>query len=79
MVFTYSIRFPRCLVTVESSSFVKPWTVAHQAPLFSGFPRQESWSALPFPSPGHLPDPGIEPVSPATADGFFTSETPGKP
>ena len=43
--------------------FVTPWTVARQAPLFMGFPRQEYWSGLPFPSPGALPDPGIEPVS----------------
>ena len=44
-----------------------------------GFPRQEYWSGLPFPPPGDLPDPGIEPVSPALADGCFTSEPPGKP
>ena len=43
--------------------FATPWTVAHQAPLFMGFPRQEYWSGLPFPAPGYLPDPGIEPVS----------------
>ena len=43
--------------------FVTPWTVACQAPLSVGFPRQEYWSGLPFPSPGDLPDPGIEPVS----------------
>ena len=42
-----------------------PWTVARQAPLSMGFPRQEFWSGLPFPSPGELPDPGIEPESPA--------------
>ena len=42
------------------------WTVAHQAPLSMGFPRQEYWSGLPFPSPGDLPDPGIKPGSPAT-------------
>ena len=41
------------------------WTVAHQAPLPKGFPRQEYWSGLSFPSPGHLPNPGIEPASPA--------------
>ena len=41
------------------------WTVAHQAPLSTGFPRQVYWSGLPFPSPGHLPHPGIEPTSPA--------------
>ena len=44
-----------------------------------GFPRQEYWSGLPFPSPEDLPDPGIEPVSPALAGGFFTAEPPGKP
>ena len=41
-----------------------PWTPAHQAPLSMGFPRQEYWSGLPFPSPGNLPDPGIKPGSP---------------
>ena len=42
-----------------------PWTIAHQAPLSMGFSRQEYWSGLPFPSPGDLPNPGIEPGSPA--------------
>ena len=46
--------------------FVTPWTVAHQAPLSIGFFRQESWSRLLFPSPGDIPNPGIEPVSPAS-------------
>ena len=45
--------------------FVTPWTVAHQSPLSMGFSRQEYWSELPFPSPGALPDPGVEPRSPA--------------
>ena len=45
--------------------FVTPWTVAYQAPLSMGFSRQEYWSGLPFPSPGDLPNPGIEPRSPA--------------
>ena len=58
---------------------VTPWTVAHLAPLFMGFSRQEYWSGLPYPPPGDLPDPGIKPVSPALADGFFTTEPPGKP
>ena len=40
-----------------------PWTAAHQAPLSMGFSRQEYWSGLPFPPPGDLPDPGIEPAS----------------
>ena len=56
--------------------FVTPWTVAHQALLPMGFPRQEYWSELPFPSPGDLPDPGIKPeslASPALAGGFFTT------
>ena len=44
-----------------------------------GFPRQEYWTALPFPPPGDLPDPGMEPGSPALADGFFSTEPPGKP
>ena len=44
--------------------FVTPWTVAHQAPPSMEFSRQESWSGLPFPSPGDLPNPGIEPRSP---------------
>ena len=56
-----------------------PWTVAHKAPLSMGFPRQEYWSGLPFFFPGHLPDPGIEPTSPALAGGFFTTEPPQKP
>ena len=46
--------------------FTPPWTVAPQAPLSMGFSRQEYWSGLPFPSPGDLPNPGIEPVSPAS-------------
>ena len=45
--------------------FVTPWTIAHQAPLSMEFSSQEYWSGLPFPFPGDLPDPGIEPVSPA--------------
>ena len=44
-----------------------------------GFPRQGYYSGLPFPSPEDLPSPGIEPASPALADGFFVIETPGKP
>ena len=57
-----------------------PRTVARQAPLSMGFSRPEYWSGLPFPSPGNLPDSGIEPSSPALAGGFFinTTETPRK-
>ena len=46
--------------SVMSDSFMTPWTAAHQAPLSIGFPRQEYWSGLPFPSPWALPNPGIE-------------------
>ena len=59
--------------------FVTPWTVAYQAPPFMGFSRQEHWSGLPFPSPGDLPDPGIEPRSSALQTGALPSELPGKP
>ena len=47
------------------------WTAAHQASLSMGFPRQEYWRGLPFPSPGDLSDPGIKPMSPALAGRFF--------
>ena len=71
------------LIKVKSLSrvwlFVTPWTVAYQAPPSMGFSRQEYWSALPFPSPGDLLDPGIEPRSPALRAGIFPSEPPGKP
>ena len=62
-----------------SDSFATPWTVACQTPLSRGFPREEHWSGLPFPPLGDLPNPGIEPVPPTLADGFFTTEPPGKP
>ena len=58
--------------------FVTPWTAAYQAPLSMGFSRLEYWSGLPFPSPGDLPDPGIEPGSPALQADALTSEPPGK-
>ena len=61
------------------SDFATPWTAAHQAPLSMGFPRKEYWSELPFPSPGDLPDPGIEAASAALAGGFCTLVPPGKP
>ena len=53
--------------------------VALQAPLSMGFYRQEYWRGLPIPSPGDLPNPGIEPVSPALTGGLFTTEPSGKP
>ena len=62
-----------------STSFLVPWTVVRQAPLSMGFPRREYWGGLPFPSAGHLPNRGMEPMSPAMAGRFFTTEPPGKP
>ena len=59
--------------------FAIPWTVAYQASLSMGFSRQEYSSGLPFPSPGDLPDPGIEPRSPALQADALPSEPPGKP
>ena len=70
------VHFVQSLSLVQF--FVTPWTVACQAPLFVGFPRQEYCSGLPFPSPGDLPYPGIGPASPLSAGGFFIIETPGK-
>ena len=54
-----------------------PWTVAYQATLSMGFSRQECWSGLPFPSPGDLPNPGIEPRSPSLQADVLPSEPPG--
>ena len=62
--------------------FATLWAVVWQVPLSMGFSRQEYWSGLPCPPPGHLPDPGIKPASPASpalAGRFFTTESPGNP
>ena len=59
--------------------FATPWTVAQQAPPSMKFSRQGYWSGLPFPSPGDLPDPGIEPGSPALQADALPSEPPRKP
>ena len=58
--------------------FVTPWTVAYQVSPSMGFSRQEYWSGLPFPSPGDLPNPGIERGSPTLEADALTSEPPGK-
>ena len=68
-----------CCLVAQLCLFETPQTVAYQATLSVGFSRQEYWSGLPFPSPGDLPDPGIEPkstVSPALACRLFTTEPP---
>ena len=59
--------------------FATPWTAAYQAPPSMGFSRQVYWSGVPFPSPGDLPNPGIEPRSPTLQADALTSEPPGKP
>ena len=59
--------------------FATPWTAAYQAPLSMGFSRQEYWSGVPFPSPGHLPNPGIEPRFPVQQAHALPSEPPGNP
>ena len=61
-----------------SDSSVAPWTEARLAPLSMGLLRQEYWSGLPFPSPGDLPDSGVEPLCPASSGGFFITEPPGR-
>ena len=70
----------KVLVTQRVQLYENSWTVGCQAPLSTEFSRQESWSGLPFSSPRDLPDPGIEPKSPASpalSGGFFTTEPPG--
>ena len=73
----------KVVAVVQSLSHVRliaaPWTAACQATLSIGFPRQEYWSELPFPSPGDLPNPGIKAEFPALAGEFFTAGPPGKP
>ena len=89
-----SIRFPstgfasnhhiwKWKVKVKSLScvrlFATPWTVAHQPPPSMEISRQEYWSGLPFPSPGDVPNPGIEPMSPTLQADTLAPEPPGKP
>ena len=69
-------RTGKCLSLCCVLLFLTTWTVAHQAPLTMAFSRQECWSGLPFPSLGHLPDPGIEPGSPVLQADSLPSEPP---
>ena len=74
-----SNKLPKVMCSVAQSN---PWTVAHQASLSMGFFRQEYRSGLPLPPPRHLPDPGIEPLSPVSPESvgrLFTSKAAGKP
>ena len=80
-IFVYGVCVCVCVCVCVLSHvqlFATPWTVACQIPLSMGFSRQEYWSELPFPSPGDLPNPGIEPRSALQADPS-PSEPPGKP
>ena len=69
--------------SIQSLSYVRlfatPWTIVYQASPSMGFSRQEYWNGVPLPSPGVLPDPGIEPGSPALQADTLPSEPPGKP
>ena len=67
-----------CVSLSVVSDSVTPWTIACQAPLSMEFSRQGDWNALPFPSPGNLPYPGIKPRSPALQADSLSSEPPGK-
>ena len=81
VILSFPPGFHMC-VHAQSLSLCDQWTAAHQASLCMGFPRQEYWSGLPFPLPGDLPYPGIEPASPespALAGGFFITEPPEEP
>ena len=70
VIFLVTSNWSSC--SLDSHSIVTPWTIAHQASLSMGFPRQEYWSGLPHFSPGDLLNPGMEPVSPALTGGFWS-------
>ena len=74
------LRLGMCLNEVAQScpTLCNPWTIAYQAPPSLGFSRQKYWRGLPFPSPGDLPNPGIEPWSPILQADALPSEPPGK-
>ena len=67
------------LVSKSCPTLAIPWTVAHQASLSIGFPRQKCWSEVPFPSPGDFPHPGMEQRSPVPLVDSLPTEPPGKP
>ena len=83
MLYLFSLNCFHKIRKVKSLSrvqlFATPWTIAYQAPPSIGFSRQEYWRWLPVPSPGDLPDPGIEPGFPALEVDTLTSEPQGKP
>ena len=77
-VLTLNVCESESEVAQSCPTLCDPWMVAYQAPLSIAFSRQEYWSGLPFPSPGDLPNPGIEPGSPALQADALPSEPPGK-
>ena len=77
--YRYSKRSKSVCLSVVPDSARTPWTVAHQAPLSMEFSRQVYWSRLPFPAPGYLPNPGIEPGCPALQTDSLPPELPGRP
>ena len=85
LIFYSSYQWPPSNIYVCAQSlscvqlFATPWTAARQCPLSVGFSTQKYWSGLSFPSSGDLPDPGMEPVSPALAGRFFAIPAPGQP
>ena len=68
-----------CICALLCPTLCDSQAVVPQAPLSMEFSGHKHWSGLPFPTPGDLPDPGIEPMSPALVGGFFTTEPAGKP
>ena len=75
----FSLKASGGLVTESCPTLVSPWTVALQALVSMGLPRQGYWSGLPVPFPGYLPDTGMEPGSPALKAGSLPAEPPGRP
>ena len=81
-LFRSSLHFFTAVESVSHSvvsNFATLWIVAHQAPVYKEFSRQEYWNGLSFPSPGDLPDPGIKHGLPALTSGVFTAEPSWKP
>ena len=78
-MFSFNLFITIAVVFKSCQLFATPWTVAHQTPLSMGFPRQEYWSGLPFPSPGEIPDPGIKPMPPALQAYSLPLSHPGFP
>ena len=74
-------KSPACMLSCFTYVwlFATPWTVARQAPLSMGFSRKENWNGLPYPPPGDLPNPGIEPRSPTLQADSLPAQPPGKP